>query len=82
MMRIISWIFLLLLLSLTAGFALLNSKPVDLDYYLGTLHLPLSLLLFYTLLLGVLLTLLVFAPSYFSRKARCLRFQPKCKQAK
>jgi len=55
--RIISYIFLLLVLLLGLSFAALNADTVTVNYYLGKSTIPLSLLLVYTLGIGVFLGL-------------------------
>ncbi len=56
--RIISYIFLLIIIILAITFAALNASPIRLNYYLGTTQISLSLLLVYVLGLGILLGLL------------------------
>ncbi len=51
-MRIISTTLLLLLCIIVVAFALLNAETVDVYYFLGTAHLPVSLLLLIVLVLG------------------------------
>jgi putative membrane protein len=53
--RIISYIFLLLILLLGLSFAALNADPVSINYYVGKGTYPLSLLLVCTLGIGILL---------------------------
>jgi putative membrane protein len=55
--RIISYVLLLLILLLGLSFAALNADPVEISYYVGKSMTPLSLLLVYTLGLGILLGL-------------------------
>lgn len=54
-MRIVSLIFLVLLLVATVMFASLNSASTSVNYFLGERELPLILLMFMCLLIGVLL---------------------------
>ena len=44
-MKIFSYIFIVLLVILGITFALLNANQVNIDYYIGTIKSPLSLLL-------------------------------------
>jgi putative membrane protein len=64
MKQIINYIFFLLLILLGITFACLNAETVNLKYYIGKIILPLSLLLIFTLglglFLGLLLSLIVF----------------------
>ncbi|MEO5342062.1 MAG: lipopolysaccharide assembly protein LapA domain-containing protein [Gammaproteobacteria bacterium SHHR-1] len=53
-MRLIRFLLLLLVVMLGAAFALLNAGPVLLDYYYGSIELPLALVITAALLLGAL----------------------------
>ncbi len=55
--RLISYLFLLLVLLLGLSFAALNADPVAISYYIGKSMIPLSLLLVYTLGIGIFLGL-------------------------
>ncbi len=57
-MRIFTYIILLILVLLGISFAGLNAGPVALNYYVGNLKLPLSLLLATSLVIGGMLGLL------------------------
>ncbi len=57
-MRMLSFILLLILVVLSIAFALLNAESVTLNYFVGEHTFPLSLLLFATLILGCVLSLL------------------------
>ena len=57
-MRMLSFILLLVLVILSIAFALLNAEPITINYFVGELTLPLSLLLFASLILGCVLSLL------------------------
>ena len=54
-MRIIGLIFFLIVLFLGVTFAVLNAQEVAVNYYLGTSHLPLSLLIVIVLGVGVIM---------------------------
>jgi len=56
-MRLLSQLFLLLLLTLAMTFAFLNADPVFVNYYLGLTKIPLSLLLAVVLTIGAFLGL-------------------------
>ena len=58
-MRIITYVLLLIMILLGISFATLNPVPVNLNYYLGQITLPLSLLLVWVFAIGCLLGLLV-----------------------
>lgn len=55
--RIVSYLFLLCILLLGLSFAALNADTVNINYYLGKSAIPLSLLLVYTLGIGIFLGL-------------------------
>ena len=57
-MRIVTYLFLILLVVLALIFAGLNADLVSVNYYLGTKRLPLSLLILLSFVLGGLLGLL------------------------
>ena len=54
MLRIIRFIFLLLIVIVGLSFAVLNAETVSLNYYLGSWQAPLSLILVVALALGAL----------------------------
>jgi lipopolysaccharide assembly protein A len=53
-MRIISYIFLLLVMLIGITFASLNAAPVPFHYYLGSQQIPLALLLIFAFGCGIL----------------------------
>lgn len=55
MVRVIGWVFLLLVLVAGLSFGVLNAEPVRLNYYFGTRLVPLSLTLVLAFALGVVL---------------------------
>lgn len=58
-MRIVSLIFLVLIVVLTIMFASLNATSTQVNYFVGEKELPLILVMFLSLILGVLLSWLV-----------------------
>ena len=74
-MRIINYIFIILVILLGVSFACLNAEPVTINYYLGQRSLPLSLLLVFVLGLGLVLGLLftIFATLKVKSENRRLR---------
>ena len=52
MKRIITFVLLLLVSLLGLTFALMNSETVQIDYYLGSVHAPLSLVVVIAIILG------------------------------
>lgn len=59
MLRLIKFLFLLVMAVLGAGFASINPEPATLHYYFGDLTLPMGMLLLGVLGMGMLLGLLV-----------------------
>lgn len=57
--RILTYLFLLIILLLGVSFAAINANSVPINYYLGVKNVPLSLLLVYSLGIGILLGFLV-----------------------
>lgn len=58
MLKIIGTIFFVVLLTVGLSFSLLNSTPVALNYYFGTVELPLVFALLLALMTGTLLGIL------------------------
>lgn len=54
MARIINLITFLVVLTVGLAFAVLNAEPVEIDYYFGSWRLSLSLVIVFSLLIGVL----------------------------
>lgn len=76
-MRIFSYLFILLLVLLGVTFATLNADLVIIHYYFGTSKVPLSLLLVFALLIGVMMGLMVSLIMYIKLKGRNLRLRQK-----
>lgn len=58
-MRIVSYIFLLILILIGITFAMLNAQSVTLNYYVGQKEMPLSLLIAASFILGCLVSMCV-----------------------
>ncbi|MFI4936950.1 MAG: lipopolysaccharide assembly protein LapA domain-containing protein [Candidatus Berkiellales bacterium] len=69
-MRVIGMILALILLVVGAAFAVLNAKPVEINYFFGSADLPLALLLLIAFALGVVLCMLVMGFSLMKLKAK------------
>jgi putative membrane protein len=78
-MRIIFYIIAIILVLFGLSFALLNASIVKLNYYLGTVEIPLSLLLLLTVALGVVIGLIASLGPFFKlrRKNHQLRLRIK-----
>lgn len=78
-MRILSYIFLLLIILLGITFATLNSTPVSINYYIGHRTLPLSLLLVFVFAIGCVLGMLVTGILLIKAKMQNHRLRKKLK---
>ncbi|MDQ8038926.1 MAG: LapA family protein [Rickettsiella sp.] len=78
-MRILTYLFLFLLVLLALTFAGLNAAPVSINYYLGKIELPLSLLAILSFILGGLLGLLMAFTIYVKLKYANRRLQHRLK---
>lgn len=67
-MRIIRIIFYLILVLTGVSFAVLNAKPVSVNFYFTVLNMPVSLLMTFTLAFGVMLGALVCVSKYWRLK--------------
>ena len=69
-MRILSWIFYILLFVLALAFALSNTEPVEVRFFAGqaTWRAPLVVVLLSFLAAGVLLGLFACIPSFFRQR--------------
>jgi putative membrane protein len=79
--RIISYIFLLLIVVLGISFATLNSETVNINYYLGHKVMPLSLLLALVFSIGCLMGILVVFVGLIKIKIKNHNLQQKFKLA-
>jgi len=80
-MRIFSYLVLLIILLIGVTFACLNAAPVTLRYYIGESNFPLSLLLAFTLIVGVILGLVVAGITYIKLKTQNIRLNQRVKFA-
>jgi len=80
-MKIFNYIIILCLVILGITFALLNSEPVILHYYLGDQQLPLSLLLACSFAVGLLFGMLVISIKLMRAKSNTRRIKKKLKLA-
>ncbi len=55
MTRIVSLIFIVLILAVGLFFGLLNAEPAEVNYYLGTVPVPLSIVIVVSLIAGAVL---------------------------
>lgn len=80
-MRILSYLFLLIIVLLGITFATLNSGIVTLNYYIGHKTLPLSMLLVSVFATGCLLGLLVGLSIIIRLKLKAYRLRQRLKVA-
>lgn len=59
MVRLLGFLFLIVLVALGLSFAVLNADPVTLNYYFGFLEVPLSMIVVVSLVAGALIGVLV-----------------------
>ncbi len=81
MLRLLGIIIIIALVMLGLSFAVLNAEEVQLNYYLGTVAIPLSMALVSTLALGVLLGVLVSISLVVGLKRRNVQLQRKVDMA-
>lgn len=79
-MRIFSYIVAIILIFLGITFSILNATPVALNYYVGTTHISLSLLLVLTLGAGILIGFVVSLPPLLRAKRKIYRLKNRVKQ--
>lgn len=80
-MRIISYIFLLLIILIGVSFAILNSQTVNINYYLGQKVMPLPLLLAGVFGGGCLLGIVVGVWLYLKSKLKNYHLRQRLKMA-
>ena len=81
MLRLIGYLLLVLLVLVGLSFAVLNAQAVSLNYYLGTLEVPLSMALVSSLALGAVLGVLVSLVLLISLKRQVRRLRRKVETA-
>lgn len=80
-MRILKFIFILIIALFGVTFACLNAQPVAINYYIGNAQIPLSLLLALTLIIGSILGLFAMISLYLHQKTNNLRLEHRLKLA-
>lgn len=80
-MKILSLLFMLILIFFGISFAILNARFVTLNYYFGHSEVSLSLLLVLTMSFGALIGFLLATPSIFRLKRAQSRLKSRIKQA-
>jgi lipopolysaccharide assembly protein A len=67
-MRVLTYLFLILIILFALAFAGLNAEPVTINYYFGQTQFPLSLLAILSFILGGLIGLIVAFTIYIKLK--------------
>ncbi len=76
-MKILTYLFALFLIFFGISFSLLNSNEVSINYFVGTVTLPLAILVILSLILGLLLGLFFSFISILRHKARLFHLKRK-----
>lgn len=79
-MRIIKYLFLTIIIVLGFTFACLNAATVNINYYIGSSIMPLSLLLVITLIVGMIAGILCSLGWVFRLKRKARRYHQQIKQ--
>ena len=77
MLRLLGFVLVFALVVLGLSFAVLNAQQVQLNYYLGTIEIPLSMALVSALAGGALLGILVSVGMLMGQKRRILQLEKK-----
>ena len=80
-MRYITYAFWLLIILVAASFAIINSRTVELHYYLGSINIYFPLLLLIELAIGTLLGVLAMTPAYLRMKNANRKLRQQLKKA-
>lgn len=68
MTRIFTLIIIVILMVLAAAFAVVNANPIELNYFIGQMNLPLALALMLAFIVGALSALLFSMPKQMRLK--------------
>ena len=79
-MRIVTLLFVILLVILGAFFTALNAQPVVVNYLIGKVELPLAVLVLAPFILGILMASLFFGLRIFLLSSRNKRLDKKLKK--
>lgn len=69
-MRIIGWLFTILLIIFGVGFAALNATPVLVNYVIGKHEMPLAVIIFISFGVGILVSMLILGAKILSLTAK------------
>ncbi len=79
-MRIISYLFLMIIIVLGFTFACLNAEAVNINYYIGSTTMALSMLLVMTLVIGMIIGFLASLGWVFKLKRKVYHARHQVKQ--
>ncbi|MGW8311329.1 MAG: LapA family protein [Thiogranum sp.] len=79
--RLIGFLFLVALVVIGLSFAVLNSQPVSLNYYLGYRDIPLSMIVVLSLATGAVIGALVSLGMILKLRAQLAQLRRKLRQA-
>ncbi|PLY16800.1 MAG: DUF1049 domain-containing protein [Sedimenticola sp.] len=80
-MRFLKLIFIFLIMIIGAALAVMNADPVQLNYYFGSIQLPLSVVLVGSIAAGAVLGLLATLAGFFRLKRQNVELRRKAKLA-
>ncbi len=75
MKRIVFLLFFLVVLVVGLGFAVINIDPVKVNYYLGSVEMPLALLIVLSIAVGGVLGVLATTGKIVGAKGECVRLR-------
>lgn len=78
-MKIVGWLFTLLIIIIGVAFAALNARSIEVNYFFGSKAFPLVVLLFISLAMGVLLSALIMGWRILRLKTQNVSLQRKLK---
>ncbi|RUR12185.1 LapA family protein [Legionella sp. km772] len=78
-MRILLLVFYILLIIVGVSFAALNAASVEVNFYIKTISMPISVLMTIMLGLGVLIGFLLFISRYWRIKIECRKMKNQLK---
>ncbi len=81
MTRIVSLIFIVLILALGLFFGLLNAEPAEVNYYLGKMPVPLSIIIVVSLIAGAFLGAFASVGAILRQKRQVIRLRRQLNKA-
>lgn len=78
-MRIVMLVFYVLLIILGVSFAALNASSVEINFYVKTITMPISVLMTIMLGIGIIIGFILFIFRYWRLKSECRRMNSQLK---